>query len=75
MEARPGGVRKTASDAQKRARAEQRKPCCEYYVGMATFNSQMCLDRNAKLRKVLIKHEALETAQMWMKMHKHGYSL
>ena len=64
---------KTTSEAQKRARAEQRKPCCEGYVGMATFNAQMCLDRDATLRKVLVKHEALETAQLWVKLHKHGY--
>ena len=64
---------KTTGDAQKRARAEQRKPCCEGYVGMATFNAQVCLDRDATLRKVLVKHEALETAQLWVKLHKHGY--
>jgi hypothetical protein len=55
-------VTKTTGDAQKRARAEQRKPCCEGYVGMATFNAQVCLDRDATLRKVLVKHEALEEA-------------
>ena len=73
MEARRGGVRKTASDAQKRARAVQKKPCCECYCGLSGFNTQDVINADVKLRKILIKHESLDTTSLWVKLHKHGY--
>ena len=52
------------SPAQLRARAVQTAGCCDGYVGMATFGSQMSLDANAALRKFMLDNESMETAEL-----------
>jgi len=61
------------SPAQLRARAAQTAGCCDKYVGMAVFAAQMSLDSDSGLRKFMLDHESLETAELWWKLHEHNY--
>ena len=61
------------SAAQLRARGVQAAGCCDKYVGMAQFASQMGLDANARLRKFMLDNEYMETGELWWKLHENDY--